>query len=207
MHKEVLYAVALSLVLAQPAAAESERRDDLAPFNKIVARGAYVLEVREGSGQSVVLTAGQRDLDRVRTSVRDETLFIETKSPRKTGCVSITIDMEELRGLLIQGMSDARISGLAGHDVSFELNGAGRMEVSGTCQAASIEIKGAGTIDTSELACDRANVEIMGSADAAINATEEVVVSILGAGRLDIHGDPARVIPDRIRGSASVNLR
>ena len=208
MHKALMAALGLSVLLTAPAAgATRDEARKVAPFTKVVARGSYTIDIRERADQLVILTAEPRDLDRVKTWVEDNTLYIEKKRWRQVGRVHLTIDVAHFEGLVVQGLADARVTGVADHDVTFELQGTGEIQASGTCGSVAIEIKGAGNVDTRGLACQRAEVELMGAADAVVHAEEEVVLTILGSGRVDIHGDPGRVLPNRIAGTASVNLR
>ncbi len=208
MHKALLAALGLSVLLTIPAfAASKDEARDVPSFTKVVARGSYSIDIRERNEQLVILTADEDDLDRIKTWVENDTLYIEKKRWRDVGRVRLTIDVIRFEGLMIQGFADARVSGVADHDVRFELHGSGDIRASGTCRALDIDIKGAGRVDSGGLACQRADVDLMGAADATVHAEEEVVLSILGSGKIDIHGDPRRVLPHRVAGAASVNLR
>ena len=130
-------AAAVSFGLPSPAHAASEDRA-LPPFVRIVTDGAFTLMVEAGEAQSVHLQSNPDFLARIKTSVADSVLLIETIGQGTIRAdIRISITMPVFEGLTILGATDAEITNVETGPVSLAIDGAGDVPI-------SVEIRGAG---------------------------------------------------------------
>ena len=180
---------------------------EVAAFSHLVVKGDYVLEVREGAGRSVALSGASKDLALIKTEVRGDTLFIEKRRRTDPDRVDVVVDFETLDSLSVLGSVSGRVSGLDSRDLELLMAGSVRLDATGDCGDIVMELEGSTKLDAQELVCERVRLTIAGSGDAEVHATAELSVSIAGSGRVDVYGDPPRVVPARISGSAAVRMK
>ncbi len=210
MNKTAMLVVSAGAFVAVGCASAGPIREearDVAPFTEVILLGNYTVEVRVGGAHEVVLRGAAKDLDVIETDVSDGTLVIKKKRRSEPREVNVVIGVETLRKLVARGSIDGEVSGVGGNDFDLLLAGSVDLEAAGTCGDAVLEMAGSIDLDAEMLVCDRMDIDMAGSTDAAVHVTEEVTMNIAGSGRLDVYGDPARVIPGRLAGSVSVDLK
>ena len=201
---------AVLLVVGSLGAAES--RDtvsevrEVETFTRIVTKGSVDVNVRIGSPQSVEVTAHERIMDKVETTVDDGTLTIKLKrgSYRSRGTISADITVAALEGLSISGSGDADISGVDSDVLVFKISGSGDIRADGSCGDLTVKISGSGDIDTKELQCVNAEVRISGSGDAEVYASAEFSGKISGSGDIGLYGG-AKMQQVSVAGSGEVS--
>ena len=198
---------ALSLGGQAALAEETTEARDLDTFTRIVIKGAVDISVVAGAKkQSVQITAESRYLARVETEVDGDTLIISQKRGRHSRDVEIEISMVKLNDFVVDGFADVEISGVESEKFELTINGAGDIDIEGTCGSALFEINGAGDLNASELKCKAVEVKIDGMGDADVFASESIVAFINGVGDVEVYGNPSSVKP-RIRGWGSFELK
>ena len=200
------------VAVSQVAASAQEEVREVGAFDTVVVRGDYTLAVnageRDDAAPLVMLSGAAKDVARIVTEVRGDTLFVEKRRGRDPGRVDVVIDVADgLRGLTVAGAVVGEVRGLEGEDLDMLLSGSVKLDAAGTCGSADVDVSGSVSLDARDLVCETVALDIAGAGDVAINAQEELAISIAGSGRVDVYGDPARVIPHRISGAAVIDRK
>ncbi len=146
-----------------------------------------------GEDYALTITGDKALVARIETSVRDGTLEIGRKDRhpfRNRHRLTITLSAPELSGVAINGAAEGRIAGLAGGRFALVVNGAGHLDLLGTCDAFVLTINGAGDVSAENLLCHSVTATINGAGDADVHATESLTATINGAGDITVHGHP-----------------
>lgn len=156
------------------------------------------LEVTVGKDFSVTLKGSEKWIKRISTTVEEGTLIIGHVDKKKkkmnfgTDYV-IVITMPIFTGLDVNGAVDADISGVESDELDFELNGAGNIEVKGTCGSLTVGLNGAGNFEGGDLKCENVTAQINGAGNIEAYGSSSADLEINGVGNIDIYGQPAKV--------------
>jgi hypothetical protein len=182
------------------------------------------LIVRNGEIPLVIIEADDNILPFITSDVRSGSLTLgySRLCVRPSGTVTITATAPVLHEVAITGTgtvtSDgvlkseslaARITGAGDMDLAVEtttltttITGTGNVRLNGTAKDHTIALPGAGSIDAAGLRTERTSVEIFGSGDAKVNASQTLTVKITGTGTVLYLGNPQ--IDQTITGTGSV---
>ena len=105
----------------------------------------------------------------------------------------------------IYGSGDARLA-VNVSSLALEVVGSGDIRVSGRAKNLSIDINGSGDVEVPNLKAEKAVIKVNGSGDVSAYVTEDVDVSIAGAGDVTVKGNPKKV-KQKINGSGGVNVK
>jgi len=206
----------------------SERRPATG-FDRIAVAGAFELELRQGSAESVELTGDDNLLPLVETRIEgregSRTLKIAPKPDvdlQPSQPIRIRVDLVNLSSVALAGGStlkanglrtgrlsisiggsgDFSLSALEAERLAISVGGSGKVAADGRTQSASLSIAGSGRVALARLAADDVSVDIAGSGSAEVQAERKLKISIAGSGRVR-HGGAA--VPSvRIVGSGDV---
>lgn len=180
----------------------TESRDHSA-FEKIVIADTGVgLDVKVGKAFSVTLRGPEKWLKRITTKVEDNALVIgRIKKKKKSWDIDsdnrVIITMPKFTGLEVNGAVDADIKGVDSENITFEINGAGNIEIEGTCGTLRIELNGAGNFEGEDLKCEDVTVEINGAGNVEAYGSKSADLEINGMGNIDLYGNPKDVRKDK----------
>lgn len=186
---------------------EREEVRDMAPFSEVVLLGDYAFEVRAGGPQMVALRGAEEDLAVIETEVRDGVLTVRKRRGSEPRRVDVTVDLPVLRLLAAHGAADGRLSGVSDTDLELSFAGAVSVVAAGSCRDATLDMSGSVTFDAEMLVCETMDIDIAGSGVAAVHTTDAVTLDISGAGRVDVYGNPERVIPGRLAGAVAIDVK
>ena len=170
-----------------------EESRNISEFTKLSAGGAYSIKVHVGKEASLRISAEENLLPLIRTSVRGNTLVIDSKkslSPRKE--IRILITTPNLTSLSVSGANNIDASGINCDDFEAELSGAGSVDLEGKVNNFRAELSGAGNIDAKNLKANDVSISVSGAASADVYAKESLDASVSGVGSIDYYGDPAK---------------
>ncbi len=222
MRKVVLFSLILMIMgVAFARAEKSEDKRDLSKFKGVIVKGGGDVKIRHGVTQEVVVIADADDLDNIYTEVEDERLIIYSKG-LFTEDYLVEIVVEELQGVSAKGSGDIEVGAfessvfipkihgsgnivvndLKTGEFSVIINGSGDLKVSGSCEEFEATVRGSGDVDAINFKAKTAEIEIMGSGNCSIDATDSIEANILGSGDIEYKGDPA--IETNVVGSGSV---
>lgn len=197
------------LAAVMPASASDDVNEarEVKKFTKILVEGAIDLSVEAGKKQSVHVSTDASHIDRVTTTVENDTLVISMKgSSWRNADVAVTITMQTLNGLVVEGAVDAELVNIDSKNFSIEIDGAADISINGKCGSADYQINGAGDLNAQDFECQNVAIEINGAGDADIYASVSVEATINGVGDIDIYGDPDKVRP-RIFGIGEIEVK
>ena len=203
------------------AVAEPQRQTRALPsFNRIEVVGVADVVLRQGKAEAATVDAPAGILPRIRTVVRDRTLYIDVSQERRWSdwthlfggqhTPRITVDfiqLEELEaggaiklfadGLRanelrfdFSGASTVRIGNLQASKLHLEGSGATKVDITGKVGTQVVDLSGAGSYLARGLESDRAEVRVSGAGKAFVNAKTSLTVEISGAGLVEYSGNP-----------------
>ncbi len=176
-------------------------------FNKLDAGGAFTIKVNVGKAPSLRISAEGNLLQFIRTSVKGNTLHIDTRrniSPRKE--IMIEISTPNLKSVDVSGANNIIVDGIFGDNFSVELSGAGNIELSGEVGKFDADLSGAGNIEAKDLISEEVKISVSGAASADVYAKEYLDASVSGVGSIDYYGNPKK-IRTKISGVGSINRK
>jgi len=83
------------------------------------------------------------------------------------------------------------------------INGSGDVAISGKAKVYDMEINGSGDVKAFDLLCEDVKIEMAGSGDAQVNATESLNIKRAGSGDVSYKGSPKKV-NQKIAGSGEI---
>jgi len=215
---------------------ETVREDRAAAgFHRLEIDGQVEVTLVQGAAEGVTVEAPSSMLRRVRTEVRDGTLFIDAaeqrrmwqwlsgrrgrRTPRITvnlrevdrievaGAVTVAADSLKAGELRLDlaGACSLKIRDLQATTLRLDGSGAIKADVAGKVQRQRIDLSGAGSFQASKLASDEAVIEVSGAGKAVVNAASSLEVDISGAGAVEYLGDPK--VKQSISGIGKVRRR
>lgn len=176
-------------------------------FRKIEAGGAFSIYVKVGQAPSLRISAEENLLRYIRTTVKGNTLVIDTKrniSPRKE--IRIEITTPSLTDLEVSGANNVEVEDISGAEFNVELSGAGNVDLKGEVEKLRIELSGAGNIDSRYLKASEVRISVSGAASADVYATKYLDASVSGVGSIDYYGNPEKTKTD-VSGVGSITRK
>ncbi len=174
-----------------------------ANFSTVDASGAYKIAWSSGA-PALSVTTDRNLLDHITTSVTDGKLRIRTNERmRPTHGIKITISSQALGGARMRGAVDFTARKITGASFFLESDGASDVILDGTVDSLVGRMRGAGDLNAAALQAKDVEISLMGAADAKVNATESLNVSIKGAGDVRYSGNP-KTIRKSVAGAGSV---
>lgn len=177
---------------------EATETRDVAKFNKIEMQGAYDVDVKLGSKQSVSIKGDDNLLKLVETKVADGTLVLSTKeNVHPTHHLKVTITAPNLQSFALKGAGDVNIQGVHEDNFSVDLRGAGDLTAAGEAKKLDVTLKGAGDVKLYDLHAENASVDLSGAGDVNVYASKYLKAKVSGVGDLSYKGHPATVEKDK----------
>ncbi len=203
----------------------SETRN-ISEFTRIDVGGAFDVDVTCGKEAGLEITADDNLLEDIATTVRGNTLYIETKqniSPKVK--LRLRITTKTLEDVQSSGASDLVLHDVQSPELRIETSGAGSVKadvrtkklfvetsgagnvlLSGTADIFDVETSGAAEIKSRDLATKTAKIDVSGAGDVEVRVSEELRVSVSGAGDVRYYGNPGRVSKE-VSGAGSVSKK
>ena len=167
-----------------------EKRD-LASFNSIETGGAFEVEVKCQKPASLEIEADDNLLPIVQTEVRSGVLHVSTtKGYNSSGGIVLRITVPDLESVKSTGAGKFRLSDVNNDNFEIQSTGATQIVASGQSKSVKIGSTGAGKIDAHNLRATSADVNVTGAASVEIYVTDELNVTVSGAGRVIYSGNP-----------------
>mgnify|MGYP001769646544 CR=1 FL=1 len=185
------------------------------------------IELIQGEQFKVILEADADKIKDVETTLKGETLVIETHKSHlfNNSKVRLTITLPELKSIEISGAGDINAQGefnckdleleisgagdlkfnqLSVNNLTIDISGAGDITINGDKKANNlkIDINGAGDVTIEKLPFETATADINGSGSCRINVTTTLNADINGSGDLLYSADPKMNI--EINGSGKI---
>ena len=118
-------------------------------FSKINARGGFEIEVVKGSGSSYEVLGSEEDINSVKISISNNTIFI---SPAKKNCYNVNptirLTMSELNGIDLSGACTVKSDDtFTGTNFDLQTSGASEIKIGISVKKLTANISGASEID------------------------------------------------------------
>lgn len=176
---------------------------NLSGFTSLDVSGGLIVNVVCQQAAQVEVTADENLLVFLKTEVHNGTLkiFPEGGQVSFTKPVQITVSVPELRNLDASGACRVNLSQAKTDELAVELNGASRLQATGTARTLKANVNGASRLDAKELQTARVSVEANGASNATVFASEAIDANANGASSISYYGHPAQVKPEANGGS------
>ncbi len=207
---------------------KSETRK-LADFEAVSLEYPAGVTIKQGTANSIVITADDNLLKQISTDVEDGVLNItNTESNwndrvKPTKSVEIVITLKDVSRiampsagtlqvldlktdsleLTVSGAGDISLTDLDVASLEVTLSGAGSISADGKADSLSVRISGFGDFKGGDLQSQTANVRITGAGSSTVWAEKTLTASISGAGDIRYYGDPT--VDESISGAGNVS--
>ncbi len=178
--------------------------------------GGIDLTIDPALEDNIILSAPQNLLDTIKVKIDHEagnitvrgndrvqfadgdleiTLGVPVKLLTIAGGVELDACLPEVKDftLRVAGAVDGEIAFGTLDSLAVEINGAGSLELDGSCAKAAITVNGAGSIEADDLICTDADVELNGAGSCEIYVTDTLDAEVNGVGSIRYLGNPATV--------------
>jgi hypothetical protein len=173
-------------------------------FSGVEASGAYKISWTPGA-PTLSVTTDSNLIDKIETTVKDGRLRIRSREhvrPTHKGII-VAISSQALKGARFRGAVKFQGTKITGTDFFVQSDGASDIILDGTTESLTARLRGAGDFNAQGLQAKSVELSLMGAADAKVNATDSLSVSIKGAGDVRYAGNP-QSIKKSIAGAGSV---
>jgi len=180
-------------------------------FNKINSGGSAQVRYHKSQEYRVVITTDSNLIDFVTANVRNNTLYLGTKSG-SFSFTSIYIDVycPVITGITLSGsgsfnsnetisvsLFESHVSGSGKIEGTFDctkfnarISGSGRITVYGNSNDSNITISGSGRFNGNAFSVKNATVHVSGSGNANVLVTDNLSANISGSGSINYYGSP-----------------
>lgn len=171
---------------------------ELGTFSQIHASGVYQINIRAGHDTQVFTIQGDDNiLPFIKTGVKGDLLEIFTdKAICPTLDVVIDIQVKNLDKVIAAGSDDYIIKGLDNREFALSLSGTGNIEVMGKTGTFFLDLSGSGDVIARELKAETVDVNIEGTGNATVFASEQLKAEIGGVADVHYFGNPKEVVQE-----------
>jgi hypothetical protein len=176
----------------------------LPPFTGVELAGSNNVSVQIGTPQSVVVHADDNLIGHVRTYVRSGTLRIQTTGTFSTRTpMRVSVVVPRLTSAALTGSGKVIIDGVDTPSFTASLPGSGTMLVSGRTDHLEASLPGSGQMNMHGLLARTVEVQLSGSGEVEVLATESLDAEVSGSGAVMYAGNPPDVTQS-VTGSGAV---
>lgn len=181
-----------------------EQTRTVAPFAAIDLAGAGEVFVHVGARQNVVVTADDNVVERVGTTVQDDTLVISTRGSFEP-VVPLTVDVTvpELEGATLSGAGALDVDAVQAETFEVRLTGVGLLVATGAVGSLDASLAGAGEARLETLVARDVVATLSGDGRLGVRATRSLQGTVRGAGAIVYVGNP-RVVKRDIAGTGAI---
>jgi hypothetical protein len=177
---------------------------DVPAFEAITCEGNYEVQIDCQAKQSLEIETDENLLPSVKTEVHNHTLRIHTKGfLLPTNKIRIVISVPNINGFTLSGSTHGDINNINNSALNIEINGSGKLHLSGKSGDVDINISGSSKIDAVSLISENSHIHVNGSGNIQVYATNSIAVQINGSGTVKYKGEP-KSVNQQINGSGCV---
>ena len=163
----------------------------IGPVTAIHSDGAFALTIKNGAAPKLTIETDKNILPIIKTTVTNGRLDIYSdRSYSLDGRIRITVSSPGISKISASGSNQIHAEGFAGGPLAISLNGSNNAVLAGQVAALTSVMSGANHLMARQLMADSANITLNGSGDAAVEASQQIVADISGAGSITIYGNP-----------------
>lgn len=198
-------AAAIAASLISPAYAET-KSFDLTGFTRVSASAGVDINVTVGGDYSVKADSTTEGLERLKVELVGDELQIGRNHKnfnwKRGGRVTVTVSTPALSGLEVSSGASLDASGVDAGNFSIDASSGGDLEVSGRCDALTVDVSSGGNIDAKALQCRSAAADASSGGNADIYASESVAGEASSGGHVDVYGKPKNISKDTSSGGS-----
>jgi hypothetical protein len=177
---------------------------DVAAFEAITCDGGYEVQINCQEKQSLAIETDENLLPRVKTEVHNNTLHIDTKGILfPTHGIRITVSVPTITKFTSNGSTDGDINNINNSALDIGIHGSGKLHLNGKSGTVTINTSGSSKIDATSLISENSNIQINGSGNIQVYATNSIGVQINGSGTVKYKGEP-KSVSQQINGSGRI---
>jgi hypothetical protein len=163
-------------------------------FRGIEAAGTLGVEVTLGKPISVQIRGEADLLDKVTTVVKDGILVLDTPRNLRSGHhLHAVVTAPDVSTLLLSGTVGMAVTGVSNDHLSISLSGTGAIDLSGTTGTLQAIVDGTGQLSAKGLIAKAVSIEVTGTGQASVHATDSLQATVTGTGAIDVHGHPPHI--------------
>jgi hypothetical protein len=202
-----------SVTVNTHASAASETRQ-VHGFDRVQVDGTGTLFITQGAAEALTIRAASDVLPRLRSDVQDGLLLLGPQpglSINSSVPIRYDLTIQRLSSVVLTGAAAAQADGLRTDQLALDISGAGRIGLTGLTTGAltvritgtgkvtaagqapeqTVSITGAGDYAGSNLASQRATVDLSGAGSAELRVSDQLRATVSGVGRVTYVGSPA----------------
>jgi len=112
------------------------------------------------------------------------------KLPAMGEPVEYTIDVKDLKGILMAGTGKAEVEGIRSKQLQISITGTGSLIASGAVDTLQVSLSGVGNLEGKYLMTQTTNVKHAGFGKSLVNVRKKLDVTITGTGTVEYIGSP-----------------
>jgi hypothetical protein len=189
---------------------------DLSEITAITIRYPSEITIKQGTVQSVEITADDNLLAQLSTEVHAGELVLQnnernwSKRVNPSESVKVTITVTDLKQidfdsagkvvveqlstdrleLNLSGAGDITLSNLDLRNLTVDLSGAGSIRADGSVEEMNLTLDGLGSFDGQQLFAQQADISLNGAGSATLHVEQDLNAEINGAGSINYYGSP-----------------
>ena len=197
----------------------AREKREVSGFTSLAFNGMGKIDLIQGDHEELEIVAQAEIRSRIRTEVRDGTLYIDYEEDWKDWSgirrlsgdkITFNLMMREITSIAIAGVGNLdtprietpalslalsgpgllTIGTLKTTTVSIALNGVGVVDVAGTTDEMNLSISGAGSVKAARLEAGKVDVKLSGVGNATLWAKNQLDTAVSGAGYIEYYGKP-----------------
>ena len=202
-------------LVKRPSTTLAEQTRPVANFSAVVAAGAFSVEIKIGSTESLRLEGDEDLLNKIETVVENGTLKIRTQRNVENqrlnfDRVKVYVTAKALQAITLSGSGNMQLldrvkaetfsTTLSGSGnletaaietgkLNTELSGSGNIITTGTAREVNVRVSGSGNFDGRKFTAQAADVRMSGSGNVSIEANETLNGTLSGSGRIYYTGN------------------
>ena len=177
---------------------------DVAAFEAITCDGGYEVQIDCQQKQSVTIETDENLLPLVKTEVHSNTLRVYTKGMLlPTNRIRITVSIPNITEFTSNGSVDGDINNINNNALEIGIHGSGKLSMNGKSGNVKIRASGSSKIDATSLISENSDIQINGSGNMHVYATNSIDVQINGSGTVKYKGEP-KTVNQQINGSGRI---
>jgi len=177
---------------------------DVAAFEAITCDGGYEVKIDCQQKQSLAIETDVNLLPLVKTEVHNNTLHIYTKGILfPTHRIRIAVSVPNITEFTLNGSTDGDINNINNSTFDIGIHGSGKLHLNGKSGTVHINTSGSSKVDAALLISENTDIQINGSGDIQVYATNSIGVQINGSGTVKYKGEP-KSVNQQINGSGRI---
>jgi hypothetical protein len=177
---------------------------DVAAFEAVTCDGGYEVQIDCQEKQSLAIETDENLLPLIKTEVHNNTLHVYTKGMLfPTNRIRIAISVPNITEFTSNGSTDGEINKVSNNALDIAIHGSGKLYLNGKSGTVKINTSGSSKIDATSLISENSDIQINGSGNIQVYATNSIDVQINGSGTVKYRGEP-KSVNQQINGSGRI---